>query len=110
MRPFVSSGASGPSLGDGKWQVSKDGAAQSKWPTDKEIIFRSLGARLAADVNGAGGVFQVGTLKQLFSIAPDNGWDVTSDGKKFLVLMSAAAQNSQAPITVVLNWQADLKR
>jgi hypothetical protein len=43
-------------------------------------------------------------------MAIDNGWDVTPDGKRFMALLSPASQNSQTPITVVLNWQADLKR
>jgi hypothetical protein len=35
-------------------------------------------------------------------------WDVTADGKEFLI--NAAAQESYPqPITVVLNWQAGLK-
>jgi Tol biopolymer transport system component len=111
VRPFVTSGASGSSLGDGKWQISRDGASQPKWPTDKEIIYRWQGARFAVDINGAGGAFQVGTPRQLFSIALDSGWDVTGEGKKFLVSMPpAASQTTPTPITVVLNWQADLKR
>jgi Tol biopolymer transport system component len=110
VRPFVASGAAGASLGDGKWQVSRDGGFQPKWGSDKEIIFRFQGARFAVDVNAVGTAFQIGTPKQLFTSGPDAGWDVTSDGKRFLTLMSADPQTSQTPITVVLNWQADLKR
>jgi serine/threonine protein kinase/Tol biopolymer transport system component len=109
VRPFVANGSSGPSLGDGKWRVSRDGAFQPKWRTDKEIIFRFQTTRFAVDVNGSGAAPQIGTPKQLFTAAVDNGWDVTPDGKRFLALLSAAPQNSQTPITVVLNWQADLK-
>jgi eukaryotic-like serine/threonine-protein kinase len=109
VQPFVASGASGPSLGDRKWQVSRDGGAQPRWPTDKEIIFRYQRARLAVDVSGTGSSLQVGAPKQLFSITIDNGWDVTRDGKKFLVLLPRAGQNPETPLTVVLNWQADLK-
>src|SRR5262249_940218 len=110
VRPFVASGSAGPSLGDGKWQASRDGGGQPKWHSDKEIIFRFQNARFAVDVNAAGTAFQIGTPKQLFTSAPDAGWDATSDGKRFMMLMSATPQTSQTPITVVLNWQADLKR
>jgi Tol biopolymer transport system component len=66
VRPFVASGSAGaPSLGDGKWQVSKDGAALAlpKWRSDgKELVFIGTGNRMmAADVNGSGAAFQAGT-------------------------------------------------
>ena len=36
-------------------------------------------------------------------------WDVTADGKRFL-FPATTAQSEQAPFTVVLNWQAALKK
>jgi eukaryotic-like serine/threonine-protein kinase len=110
VRPFV---ASGPSLGEGEWPVSKDGAKDEtpKWRGDgKEILFSALNnAIMAVDVNGSGAAFQMGAPKQLF-IAPANAsWDVTRDGERFLMSV-AQAQNTRDAITVVLNWQADLKR
>jgi len=40
------------------------------------------------------------------------GADVTADGKRFLlsVVGGTGQQGPQTPITVVLNWAADLKR
>ena len=65
---------------------------------------------MAVDVSGSGTTFQAGVPKQLFA-APDNrGWDVTADGKRILMLVSSVQQNARTPITVVLNWQANLKR
>jgi hypothetical protein len=37
-------------------------------------------------------------------------WDVTADGKRFLAGVPLAQQTAQTPITVVLNWEAGLKR
>lgn len=116
VRPFVSSGSSGPTLGEGKWQVSKDGAAAAlpKWRADgKEIVFMgSNNAMMAVDVNGSGTAFQMGSPQQLFTARTNLGWDVTADGKRFLMTVPPAqgAEGAQTPITVVLNWQADLKR
>ena len=109
VRPFNSSG---PSLGDGKWQISRDGGAQAKWRADgKEIVFRAPdGSPIAVDVSANGGTFQAGLPKQLFAAPTNQDWDVTGDGKRFLMLISPAQQNAETPITVVLNWQADLKR
>jgi eukaryotic-like serine/threonine-protein kinase len=117
VRPFVTSGPSGPSLGDGKWQVSKDGAAGviPKWRSDgKEIIFGGPNrAIMAVDVSAKGSAFEPGVPHQLFTAPPNGGWDVTADGKRFLVEVlpnSRNTQTTQTPITVVLNWQADLKK
>ncbi len=114
VRPFV---PSGPSLGEGKWQVSKDGAVVSlpRWRGDgKEILFMGVGNTMTAvDVNGSGPAFQMDTPKQLFVAPAGNGWDVTADGTRFLLAVEPGRsqnQTTQTPITVVLNWQADLKR
>lgn len=40
---------------------------------------------------------------------PGNYYAVTSDGQRFL-LNSLVAEAAYTPITVVLNWTADLKR
>jgi hypothetical protein len=113
VRPFVASGASGPSLGEGKWQVSKDGGTNPKWRADgKEIIFNFRAAIMSVDVNGSGAGFQMGTPKQLFAALANNGWDVTADGKRFMMIVppNQGVQTTPTPITVVLNWQADLKK
>lgn len=116
VRPFIVSQTSGPSLGDGKWEVSKDGSgvAIPKWRNDgKELIF--VGANnsvMAVDVSGTGAAFQMGAPQQLFTLPTSPSWEVSGDGKRFLLTVTPGQgqQNSQTPITVVLNWQADIKR
>jgi hypothetical protein len=55
--------------------------------------------------------FQAGVPKQLFALPPNVGdWDVTADGKRFLAGVPPVQQTTQTPITVVLNWEAGLKR
>jgi serine/threonine protein kinase len=113
VRPFVASGPSGPSLGEGKWQLSKDGGTNPTWRADgKEIIFNFRSAIMSVDVNGSGAGFQMGTPKQLFTAPANNGWDVTGDGKRFMMIVppNQGMQIAPTPITVVLNWQADLKK
>ena len=115
VRPFL---ASGPSLGEGKWQVSRDGVTATQ-PAEAPLRWRNGGKELlfvgakdtltSVDVNGSGAAFQMGTPKPLFALQNPLDWDVTSDGKKFLVSILPSV-GGQAPITVVLNWQADLKR
>jgi hypothetical protein len=99
-------------LGEGKWQVSKNGGTGAHWRNDgKEIIFRGPnGSPMTVDVNGTGAAFEMGTPQQLFAAPPNNGWSMTGDGKRFLMVVPPGQQNTQTPITVVLNWQADLKK
>jgi len=57
-------------------------------------------------------VFQAVTPKLLFQAPPQPGvtvGDYTVDGKRFLFL-APVEQTGQAPFTVVLNWQAGLKK
>jgi serine/threonine-protein kinase len=110
VRPFT---ASPPALGQGKWQVSKDGGTLARWRAEgKEIIFRAPnGAPMAVDVSGSGAAFQSGVPKQLFPPPAGTGdWDVTADGKRFLIAIAPSQQTNDEPITVVLNWKASLKR
>jgi eukaryotic-like serine/threonine-protein kinase len=114
VRPFTASGPAGaPALGEGKWQVSKDGGDFPKWRGDgHEIFFQAPpnGTRkMAVDVKANGAAFEAGIPQQLFVTADDNGWDVTADGKSFLVSVPQV-QQTEVPITVVLNWPAQLKK
>ena len=72
---------------------------------------------MTADVT-EGPTFKAGVPKLLFQvdvaqIAHNNitsqffGWDVTPDGKRFLI---DTATTTSEPVTVVLNWTAELKK
>ena len=72
---------------------------------------------MAVEVKTDGDTFEMGTPQVLFDIrgAPLPGalggsaFDATSDGQRFLIGM-AVQEATSSPITVVLNWAADLKR
>ncbi len=112
VRPFHPSGPNGPAFGEEKWQISRDGGTEAKWRGDgKELFFRAPnGSPMAVDVNGNGATLQAGVPRQLFAAPPNTDWDVTADGKRFLMAVLPGPQGGQVPITVVLNWQADLKK
>lgn len=68
-------------------------------------------------ITEAGGqaAVQSDTPHELFPIpaTPANigfPYDVSADGQRFLVEQPASAQQGPAPLTVVLNWQAGLKK
>ncbi|PYS57229.1 MAG: hypothetical protein DMF74_26580 [Acidobacteria bacterium] len=100
----------------GKWQISNGGGAQPHWRRDgKELFYLSPDKKLmAVEVNGSSGTFEAGIPKALFDlrIISTNGfsdYDVTADGQRFLV-STLVEQNARSPVTVVMNWTADLKR
>lgn len=107
ITPFPAGGA--------KWQVSKDGAVWPKWRGDgKEIYFLDgLDNVVAVDVMPAGNAVNLGVphiLFQAIGVQRDYGaFDVTADGKKFLVNSGSLNQGSE-PFTLVQNWPADLKK
>ena len=99
----------------GKWQVSSSGGIFPRWRLDgNEIFYLTPDHKLmAAAVSGKGSSFSVGTVKPLFTARPINGspypYATSVDGQRFLI-NTLPAQTTSAPITVVLNWKAELKK
>jgi hypothetical protein len=115
VRPFLAVGPSGvPAVGEGKWQVSKDAGNWPKW-IGKDIIFSDIPGGTSVftvPVNTNGAVFESGIPQRLFT-APIGGvgdLDVSPDAQRFLWAGPQAQRTAQVPITVVLNWQEELKR
>ena len=102
--------------GTGRWQVSQNGGAFPVWSADsREIYFVSPLPPVqieAAQVNTRGEEFQVENVRPLLpgpSIAAAGQlFDLTQDGKRFLLLRPPIAES--APLTLVLNWTAELKK
>jgi eukaryotic-like serine/threonine-protein kinase len=109
-----------PTRGAGKWQVSKDGAANARWRGDgRELFYYALdGQLMAAPITGATTV-EVAAPIALFPARMLNGptpvypfrqqYDVTRDGQRFL-LNVPVEEAASLPITVMINWTATLKK
>jgi eukaryotic-like serine/threonine-protein kinase len=114
VRPFnapAGSAVSGATPISGKWMVSKGGGTNALWRRDgKELFYISSDAfMMAVDVNTSG-VFQAGIPKQLFKTPPDVlFYDVSADGKRFL-MPAPLGSGADSTFTVILNWQAQLKK
>jgi hypothetical protein len=64
---------------------------------------------MAVDVT-ASAAFQAGTPTPMFRLPTGpTPWDVTADARRFLVAVPVE-RSSQAPFTVVLNWQERLEK
>jgi Tol biopolymer transport system component len=101
----------------GKWQVSTNGGYHLAWARDgKELFYISSDKKMmAVEVKGDGATFERGAPKALFDRripsfnTPLGQFSVAPDGQRFLVA-NPVDENTSVPITVVLNWTADLKR
>jgi hypothetical protein len=113
VRPFRVSERTGmPALGEGKWQVSKDGGNWPRWRSGKEIIFDHAPwepSLFAAPVKVSGAIFESGVPQLLFPGTPFY-WDSTPDGQRFLLAVPQVQKASESSISVVLNWPALLKK
>jgi len=101
--------------GGAKWQVSTNGGIDGRWKKDgRELYFLDPTDNLVAvDVNTAGNAPQLGVPHVLFQangIQRQTGpYDVSADGKKFLLNTGNLKEGSD-PLTLVLNWPAELKK
>jgi len=96
-----------------KWQISTNGGNIPVWSRDgKQLYFISPNKKMmAVEIKGTGTNPEAGVPRELFdvSLATNNPrYDVSKDGK-FLAPL-AVEQTAGAPINVVVNWTAGLKK
>ena len=110
-----------PELGT-RQMVSKGGGIEPVWaPNGKEIFYRSVdgGRMLAVPFDPKSGVhgdpvtvFE-GSYASYLSGLPFRSYDVTPDGKRFIMvkdLPEASPGANTTQLNVVLNWSHDLRR
>ena len=98
---------------EGKFQISNDGGRIPVWSRDgRELYFISADNKMmAVKINTAGGKFQASVPQPLFDIRMSAGaanFDVSKDGR--FLIPTVVGEASNVPMTVVLNWQAGLKK
>ena len=99
----------------GKWQVSTAGGYAARWRGDgRELYYLAADNKLmAVGISPKGAGLEIGAARPLFQarpvVGPGGGYDAASDGKRFL-FDTEPEQASGEPITLVVNWTADLRR
>ena len=114
VRPF-------PSVGDGRWLISRSGGVSPIWGPDSRELFFLTGTNSEAVVMAVeletDQAFAAGNPRSLFSgpyrvpvptTAPT--WDISPDGERFLMLKDAVPFSALTSTAVVLNWTEELKR
>jgi Tol biopolymer transport system component len=101
----------------GKWQVSSSGGRMPRWRRDgRELYFVAEDDTLmAAEVAASPNKFEVKNVRPLFrvNLAPEararsGSFEAAADGTRFII--NASNNEAQPPITLVLNWLAELKK
>jgi Tol biopolymer transport system component len=108
VRPF-------PDASAGKWTVSSGGGVEPRWSPDGRELFYVSGKKIMAVDVKTTTTFSLGAPKELFEAPIQPGytndqhrWQVTPDGKQFLLF--TYPENRSTPITVTVNWQQLLKQ
>jgi len=112
VRPF-------PEVNKGKAQVSTSGGGSPLWSPDaRELYYRSGDAVMMVPVE-SGPAFKPGKAAVLFQGTYSGGravsqvslWDISPDGKRFLMLKETdAAAEATRKINIVVNWFEELKQ
>lgn len=105
-------------ISGGKWSISTAGGDQPQWRGDgKELFYLAPDRTLMAVPINSGTTFDPGRPAVLFQTSVPqtgltddrNNYTPTQDGQRFIVNSLVDAANAQ-PLTVVLNWAADMKK
>jgi len=96
----------------GKWQISSAGGSLPRWRGDgKEIFYLSLDNKIMAVPVETVPTFHAGAPAPLFAVHPGLAgtvYDVSTDGKRFLVNSLPADQGSP-PLSLLVHWTGLLK-
>jgi Tol biopolymer transport system component len=117
VRAFVRPGGT-RTLEDGQLQVTTDGGINPVWgPDGKEVYYLNpAGAMMAAPITVRGSTIESGAPVLLFPTRIVGGgvdalqgrqYDVAPDGR---FLINTEVDTTAAPITLLMNWNSELKK
>ena len=102
-----------PAVGSARITISTAGGDKHRWrPDGREIYCIAPSGKLMAVPVKPGPPFEPGVAVPLFDInvAGTYSYDVTADGRFLVNSLSEQESSTSPPITVVMNWQAALKK
>jgi Tol biopolymer transport system component len=98
----------------GKWQVSTAGGSRPQWRRDaRELFYLGPDDKLmAVEIRLLDSTVEIGVPKPLLQTTPPpvpgRHWDATADGRRFLTV--GLGEGGSPPLTLVVNWPAELDR
>jgi serine/threonine protein kinase/Tol biopolymer transport system component len=101
-----------PAAAVGKWPISTAGGDKPRWRRDgKELFYIAPDRKLMAVPVKLGPPFEPGVAVPLFEtrVVGYFPYDVSPDGRFLLYTPSEVDTPAPAPLTILLNWQSELK-
>jgi eukaryotic-like serine/threonine-protein kinase len=105
-----------PNATGGKWLVSTSGGSEPRWSADGKELFYFAGQTLMVVPVSLQPTFSIGSAARLFEapvqpwyVNDTDRWQVSADGRRFLLLVSEG-ETAAPPIDVVVNWSSLLRR
>jgi serine/threonine-protein kinase len=105
-----------PFAGGAPIQISTDGGSQPRWARDGRELFYRVRGRMMRVALQTDPELIVGKPEQLFAdvyhASPDGppNYDVSPDGKRFLMVTRGGEEQLPSPIHIVLDWYEELRR
>jgi hypothetical protein len=95
---------------ESKWQISVDGGTAPEWRRDgRELFYMSpIQTLMTVNIGSSGPALNVSAPHELFRMPAGSSYQ-SLDGQRFL-LSSSEVETTAAPISIVVNWQAELRR
>jgi serine/threonine-protein kinase len=110
VRPFPDDGR--------KWQVSKQSGSVPRWSKRGDELFFNSANKIVSVTVSMSPKIEFVAPKELFEYQPLNlerisgsfeSFDISPDGKRFVLLQQAPNQGSGLTLTFVQNWYAEFK-
>jgi Tol biopolymer transport system component len=102
-----------PAAAAGKWQISTAGGDKPRWrPDGRELYYIAPDRKMMAVPVKTGPPFEPGVAVPLFdtNVTGFYPYDVSDDGRFLLNTVVDVTAPTSSPVTIVLNWQAGLRR
>ena len=104
--------------GAGKWQISTEGGWFPIWARKtRELFYRNGDKMMVVDYSSTDDAFRAGPPRELFTVSTIDDvthatYDVTPDGKRFVVLLPQEdpSVSTTNHVILVLNWFDEIKR
>ena len=100
----------------GKWMISTGGGTEPVWARDGRELFYRSGDKLMAVTIASEPAFVARLPRVLFEGAFEptgtgtSGFDVSPDGRRFLMIQPTAPERPVTQINVVINWFEELRQ
>jgi serine/threonine-protein kinase len=105
-----------PEVGSGRWQISSGGGTQPVWGrTGRELFYVTSGRHLASVQIESSGSFAASKPASILDVqrfevrSPGRSYDISPDGRRFLMIRELARQGAQPELVVVQHWVDELR-